>query len=131
MSLVFGDTFYFMALLNQRDAAHGLAIHFSERFRGQLVTTEAVLVETADALSSTRHRGAVAAYLSHLWIAPNIEVVATSTSLLKGGLGLFRERADKDWSSPTASRSSSCASAGSPMRSRATTILSRPASIHF
>ena len=51
MSSVFADTFYFLALLNQRDSAHQKAITASQSPELLLVTTEFVLLELGDALS--------------------------------------------------------------------------------
>jgi len=50
MSVVFADTFYFLALLNERDGAHHRAVAASRTPGLALVTTELVLVELADAL---------------------------------------------------------------------------------
>ena len=43
MRTVFADTFYFLALLNSRDAAHPQAVAASSRPGLALVTTEFVL----------------------------------------------------------------------------------------
>ena len=51
MRVVFADTFYFLSLLNQRDAAHERAIAASKVSAQTLLTTEFVLLELADALS--------------------------------------------------------------------------------
>ena len=40
MKSVFADTFYFLALLNERDAAHGRAVAASRTAGLSLVTTE-------------------------------------------------------------------------------------------
>lgn len=50
MKAVFADTFYFLALLNERDAAHDRAVTASRGTGLVLVTTEFVLLELADAL---------------------------------------------------------------------------------
>jgi predicted nucleic acid-binding protein len=50
MKAVFADTFYFLALLNERDAAHKRAVAASRTPGLSLVTTELVLPELADAL---------------------------------------------------------------------------------
>ncbi len=49
MKSVFADTFYFLALLNERDAAHERAVAASRTAGLSLVTTEFVLIELADA----------------------------------------------------------------------------------
>ena len=50
MKSVFADTFYFLALLNERDAAHKQAVAASRASGLSLLTTEFVLTELADAL---------------------------------------------------------------------------------
>jgi hypothetical protein len=52
MSAVFADTFYFLGLLNRGDEAHDNCVQFSRQYRGELLTTEYVMVEVADALST-------------------------------------------------------------------------------
>lgn len=51
MKVVFADTFYFLALLNQRDPAHQRAIAAAKETDRTFLTTEFVLLELADALS--------------------------------------------------------------------------------
>jgi len=55
MSAVFADTFYFLALVNERDAAHGKAVQFDAATQ-LLVTTAWVLTEVGDALSAPENR---------------------------------------------------------------------------
>lgn len=43
MKTVFADTFYFLALLNASDHAHGRADAFTSSFTGRLLTTGWVL----------------------------------------------------------------------------------------
>ena len=54
MKAVFADTFYFLALLNERDAAHKRAVAAAHTTGLSLVTTELVLLELADALCKVR-----------------------------------------------------------------------------
>ena len=53
MRKVFADTYYFLALLNPKDKGHAIALEFTQTFEDQLVLTEWVLTELADALAST------------------------------------------------------------------------------
>jgi len=59
MKSVFADTFYFLALLNERDAAHARAVAASRIAGLALVTTEFVLIELADALCKPQQRDEV------------------------------------------------------------------------
>jgi hypothetical protein len=51
MSMVFADTFYFLALLNASDQAHGKAVAFTSSNKVRMLTTEWVLTELADGLA--------------------------------------------------------------------------------
>lgn len=50
MKRLFADSYYFIALLNQRDAAHRGAADVSRECWAVIVTTRWVLAEVADAL---------------------------------------------------------------------------------
>ena len=65
MKAVFADTFYFLALLNERDAAHKRAVAASRTLGLSLVTTELVLLELADALCMPPQREEVPALMAH------------------------------------------------------------------
>jgi uncharacterized protein len=66
MNTVFADTFFYLAILNPRDQAHGQAIAESDAFTGRIITTEWVLTELADALSDPAEREKVAGMISVL-----------------------------------------------------------------
>jgi len=48
MKAVFANTSFYVALLSKRDSLHLRAIEFLTTFEGSLVTTEFVLIETAN-----------------------------------------------------------------------------------
>jgi hypothetical protein len=56
MSIVFADTFYYLSLLSENDAAHARAMAFSQSYVGKIVTTGWILTEVADALASPHQR---------------------------------------------------------------------------
>ncbi len=56
MSVVFADSYCYLAIVNERDAGHQAAIEFSQSHLGRSVTTEWVLTEVADALSACNQR---------------------------------------------------------------------------
>jgi predicted nucleic acid-binding protein len=66
MTTLFADTFYWVALLNRGDAAHGRATAFPLGQSVRLLTTEWVLVEVADALSDLRLRRPVVSFIRSL-----------------------------------------------------------------
>jgi hypothetical protein len=49
---VFADSFYFFAMLNERDPAHAKALAFTHAFRGQLLTTNWIVTELGDGLAN-------------------------------------------------------------------------------
>ena len=56
MKPVFGDSLYFLALVNPRDVFHERAVKFSRTWRGIIVTTRWVLAEVCDGLSGVANR---------------------------------------------------------------------------
>lgn len=56
MSGVFADTYFFIALLNQRDEGHEEAVNLLKSHEGVIITSEYVLVESADAFASSQRR---------------------------------------------------------------------------
>lgn len=97
MNAAFADTFYFLALLNRRDAKHERAIAASQVRGRSLLTTEFVLLELADALSQPPLREEFDAILGLVQNTPTFRVVPATTDLLHRGIRLYNARADKAW----------------------------------
>ncbi|OPZ09267.1 MAG: tRNA(fMet)-specific endonuclease VapC [candidate division BRC1 bacterium ADurb.BinA292] len=97
MRRVFADSYFYLALLNRKDAAHVRAIRLAASDI-TYVTTEFVLMEFADALSAPESRGRAIAYLRHLANDAATRVIPASSELLTQGLRLFEQRPDKGWS---------------------------------
>ncbi len=98
MTEVFGDTYYFLALGNDRDQGHQRAVQFAVNYKGRILTTEWVLTEIADALSSPSQRGDFLKLLALINNDENWIVIEASHDLFARGVALFFERADKSWS---------------------------------
>ncbi len=98
MKAVFADTFYFLALLNERDAAHERALAASRAAGLRLVTTEFVLLELADALCKPRQREEALAVWEAAQTDPAFRLIPASPELIERGRKLYRARPDKDWS---------------------------------
>ena len=98
MSSVFGDTVYFLALVNARDQLHAQAKELSRQPPGSLVTTEWVLTEVGDALSAPGARERFTALLGTLQRQADVEIVPASHDLFSKGCAVFGERPDKAWS---------------------------------
>lgn len=96
--IVFADAFYWLALANEDDAAHQRATMFASTYSGATITTEWVLAEVCDGLSSLRNRQLVPG-LRNLWRDHRrLTVVVASHELFEHGMDLFCRRPDKEWS---------------------------------
>jgi hypothetical protein len=98
MKPVFADAFFFLALMNKRDASHASAVELVDRIFGTIVTTQWILVEVADAFSHPRDRGLFAMLLKLIESDDRIYVVSASKTLFDRGVTLYLNRQDKDWS---------------------------------
>lgn len=98
MMRVFADSFYFIALLNERDAGHPRAVELSRERRALLLTTRWVLAEVADALCESAWRERVGAFIEFVLSTPGFVVREGSDELFVRGLELYRSRMDKEWS---------------------------------
>jgi predicted nucleic acid-binding protein len=94
----FADTAYWIALTVKRDSLHQAAVFCSGLIDGQIVTTTAVLLETANALSKPMNRGAVITLLERIDGNENIKVLQHTDTIWKSGFDLYRSRLDKAWS---------------------------------
>ncbi len=98
MRSVFADTFFFLGILNRADQAHEPCRRFAAEFDGRLVTTDFVLLELADALSSVAHRLRTARFIQQLRASASLTCVPASEKLLSQALELYESRPDKEWS---------------------------------
>lgn len=94
---VFADSYFYFALLNQRERAHAPAVAFVESFTGQLVTTGWVLTEVADGLSRPGDRQRFVSMYEELVRSPSVRIVPCSDALHQEGIRLYAARPDKDW----------------------------------
>ena len=97
MKPVFADTFFFLALLNPSDAAHGQAVALSRSLRQRRVTTTWVLTEVGDAMSVGANRSAFLEFLEFIRQSPLVTIVPAREELFERGVGLFSQRPDKKW----------------------------------
>jgi predicted nucleic acid-binding protein len=93
----FADSFFFLALLSERDRAHQRAVQIADHLDSGLVTTEWVLAEVADALSSPPVRSKCLALFEFLKSHPLVTIVQASHDHFERGLELYASRSDKDW----------------------------------
>jgi predicted nucleic acid-binding protein len=95
---MFADSFFFIALLNERDACHQRATEVSQEFGAVIVTTRWVLAEVADALCAPAWRGRAGAFIAFVLTAQGFLVQGRSDELFARGMDLYRSRHDKEWS---------------------------------
>ena len=98
MKTVFADSFYFFALVNDRDPAHAKSLAFLRTYSGRLLTTAWVLTELGDGLTQPANRPAFLQTLRTLQNDPNVVIVAFEEALFEAGVALFSQRRDKTWS---------------------------------
>ena len=99
MKTVFADTFYFLALLNPSDHAHGKAVAYTSGNSFRIVTTDWIVMELADALAkSLRGRTEFVTTLADLKADDDAVIIPCERSLLEEGIQLYGQRPDKQWS---------------------------------
>ncbi|NSW84648.1 MAG: type II toxin-antitoxin system VapC family toxin [Syntrophothermus sp.] len=99
---VFIDTAGWLALINRKDQLHAQAVDvYRSLGKVSRITTDAILVETCNALSKPSFRHLAVALIEKVREAEQLRVlrVAHVTKyLLEQAWELFRERPDKEWS---------------------------------
>jgi uncharacterized protein len=98
MTTFFADAYYLVALLNRKDQYHRKVLKFSENLRAKIVTTDWVLMEVADALSSSEVRDELRDHFLNLRTSPSCEIIEASRDLFDSALNFFHRHTDKDWS---------------------------------
>jgi predicted nucleic acid-binding protein len=82
MNVCFADSFYYLALLNRRDASHERVTALARALNGPAVTTAWVLTEVADALSHPAQRASVVRLVQTLRASARTEIVPPPVSSL-------------------------------------------------
>ena len=113
MNEIFADSFYYISLLNSRDAHHASVVAATEQLGSNLVTSVWVLMEVADALSIPYTRQRVWRFLNEIESDPITTVIYDLQPWYDGGLKLYGSRQTKTGPSPTASALRSCRSEAS------------------
>jgi predicted nucleic acid-binding protein len=97
MRVVFADAFYFVARLNRRDQHRSRVLTFSQGFEADIVTTDWVLMEVADALSGSRVHGYLRDFITDLRNSSNCKVIEASRDLFDRALTFFHRHDDEEW----------------------------------
>lgn len=101
MPEIFADSFYWIALANPADAAHQMALEFSDSSADwALVTTDEVLSEFLNYFSAAgeRKRRVVGIMVEKIMSHPRIIVWPQTRDSLLGGFALYKARSDKEYS---------------------------------
>ena len=99
MSVVFADTFYWIAFTNLQDAAHKRAKALGLE-RASIVTTEEVLIEYLNYFAAwgPNFRLKSSANVEEIMKNPMVHVVEQTPASFLTGLDLYRTRPDKGYS---------------------------------
>ena len=95
MKAVFAYTFFYQALLDQRDPAHDRALEQS-KIKQTILTTEFILLELGNACAYAEDHADFVALLAGIRASPRTRIVPLDSRLLQRGLDLFAERPDKN-----------------------------------
>jgi uncharacterized protein len=98
MKQIFADTSFYAAIVNRRDQLHTRPKQLAAEIKAPILTTEFVLLETANFCKEGRRRTIFLQLVARLRSAENVEIVPASSALFHSGLDLFAQRPDKDWS---------------------------------
>lgn len=97
---VFLDTSFSIALSVKSDELHQRALELAKQFDGgktRIVTTQAIILETGNALSKLKYRQFFVKIIEHWEADPNFTIVSFTDKLYNKAFNLFRSRPDKDW----------------------------------
>ena len=72
---VFADTSYWVALVHTDDHFHDRSNRWAYRIRGRIITTQAVMIETVNALSKPQWRRLVIPLINHLYSRTDVKVL--------------------------------------------------------
>lgn len=97
---IFVDTSFFIALMNNRDAAHPMAIKLQEQMSKQAiqkVTSEYILLELCDGLAKLNYRSFAIQLIDLLEQDASFQIIPTSSEITQAAWALFKSRLDKEW----------------------------------
>ncbi|MEK6303778.1 MAG: PIN domain-containing protein [Acidobacteriota bacterium] len=100
MSLTFVDTLYFIASINPRDQWHQKAREVGAKLKGDLVTTEAVLIELLNFFCTygPEIRVKAAAVVDDSLALSGVQVIEQTRKSFITALSLYKARQDKSYS---------------------------------
>lgn len=93
----FLDTSCFLALIRKKDSHHEAAVDAAANYTGSFVTTDLVLVESANSLSQPPYRATATAVIEKIRTDGNIKELPFDTDGMEKALALYKDRPDKAW----------------------------------
>ena len=99
MNPVFADTFFYLALLDERNPAHHRALAAATINR-PVVTTEFIVIEIADGCARAQDHADFLALLEGMRNNSRLDIVPLiiSSELMRDGIDFYARHSDKDWS---------------------------------
>ncbi len=95
--LIFVDSAFILALINERDQHHAQAVGLFRQIRGRpMLITNAVFFEVGNSLART-HKNEAAELIKEFLISDDVEVIHVTTALLEKAIALYQSFLDKDW----------------------------------
>jgi predicted nucleic acid-binding protein len=93
------DSTFIAGLINSRDQLHLKAKDFLPLVEtaGEVVITEAVLIEVVNILHSVQHRQRAAEFIDACYETANVTIVSMDTELLRRAIDFYRLHQDKAW----------------------------------
>jgi hypothetical protein len=92
------DTSYLIALALPEDSLHGRALAWTHHLSDPFFTSEFVLCEFVNGLSSCRNRRRAHKLLANLRANDDIDIEPSRQDLFEAGLHLHADRPDQTWS---------------------------------
>ena len=94
---VFADTVFWVALVVRQDQHHHAARTWATRVSGRMVTSVAVLLETANLLGRSDWRPYAIDLINHLKERKDVEIIDLDRDLVESAWTLYCDRRDKNW----------------------------------
>ena len=97
MNRVFADTPFYVALTNASDDLHASAIAFAQTYRGEIVTTDYVLVELRHWFAHNGRRDQYPQVADAIRTDVKTTIIPADGALLADGANLCASRPDQNW----------------------------------
>lgn len=96
--ILFLDTVFIVGLLNRKDPWHKTATSLFPLLKEvtHTITTEAILIETGNALASI-DRGLATSFIESCYNTPSLDIIPVNSDIFHEGLDLYKKHQDKSW----------------------------------